>query len=57
VHLVEDAVGSRIASNKAVAVRRLCAEGALLNSTEMALFELMGSAAHPRFRDVQAIVK
>ena len=57
VHLVEDAVGARVASNKSVGVRRMCAEGAVLSSTEMALFELIKTAEHPRFREIQAIVK
>ncbi len=57
VHLVEDAVGSRIASNKSVGVRRMCDRGAVLTSTEMALFEMMRSAEHPCFRQIQAIVK
>jgi nicotinamidase-related amidase len=57
VHVIEDAVGSRIAANKAVGVRRMCMEGAILSSTEMCLFEMMQSAEYPRFRDIQAIVK
>lgn len=57
VHVVEDAIGTRIASNKGVALRRMHAEGAVLTSTEMALFEMMQSADHPSFRQIQAIVK
>ncbi|MCB1677179.1 MAG: hydrolase [Halioglobus sp.] len=57
VEIVEDAIGSRVASNKQVAVRRLCASGASLTSTEMALFELLGSAEHPAFRQVQALLR
>lgn len=57
VEVVEDAIGSRVASNKQVAVRKLCARGAGLTSTEMSLFELLGSAEHPAFRQVQALFK
>jgi nicotinamidase-related amidase len=57
VAVVEDAVGSRIASNKAVGVRKMLAHGVDLSSTEMALFELMGDAGHPAFRDIQALLK
>jgi nicotinamidase-related amidase len=57
VEVVEDAIGARIASNKAVAVRKMCALGVGLTSTEMALFELMGSCEHPAFRQIQAIFK
>jgi nicotinamidase-related amidase len=57
VELVEDAVSSRIASNKSVAVRKMTALGVGLTSTEMALFELLGTAEHPAFREVQAVFK
>jgi nicotinamidase-related amidase len=57
VEVVEDAVSSRIASNKSVGVRKMCKLGAGLTSTEMALFELLGSSTHPAFRDVQAVFK
>ncbi len=57
VHVVADAVGTRAAANKEVAIRRMCNAGAVLSSVEMALFEMMQTADHPRFRDIQAIVK
>jgi nicotinamidase-related amidase len=57
VQVVEDAVGARIAGNTSVGVRRMCAEGAALTSTEMVLFEMMKTAEHPQFREIQAIVK
>ena len=57
VELVEDAIGSRIASNKQLAVRKMAAHGVGLTSTEMALFELMGDCEHPAFRQVQAIIR
>jgi nicotinamidase-related amidase len=57
VEVVEDAIGTRIASNKGVAVRKMCAQGVGVTSTEMALFELMVDCEHAAFRDIQAIVK
>jgi nicotinamidase-related amidase len=57
VEVVEDAISSRSAANKAVALRRMAASGVGLTSTEMALFELMGDCEHPAFRDIQAIIK
>ncbi len=57
VELVTDATSSRIAGNKTVGVARMQALGAGLTSTEMALFELMRTAAHPAFRTIQGIVK
>jgi nicotinamidase-related amidase len=57
VELVEDAIGSRIATNKDLAVRKMTALGVGLTSTEMALFELMGDCEHPAFRQIQAIIR
>ena len=38
-------------------VRHIRDAGAMLTSTEMALFELLGRAGTPEFKDVQALVK
>ncbi|TWB43857.1 isochorismatase family protein [Nitrospirillum pindoramense] len=57
VHVAEDAVGSRTAGNKAAGLRRLERHGADIITTEMALFEWLESASHPRFRDVIALIK
>ena len=57
VEVVEDAVGSRLASNKSVGVRRMMSMNVALTSTEMALFELLRDSDHPAFRDVQASFK
>jgi nicotinamidase-related amidase len=57
VEVVEDAIGSRIASNKGVGVRKMLAHGAGVTSTEMALFELLGTSEHPAFREIQTIIR
>lgn len=57
VFVVEDAVASRTSANRAAGVRRLVEAGAVAVTTEMALFELLGGASDPKFRDVQALVK
>lgn len=57
VEVVEDAIASRIPTNRSVGVRKMVARGVGLTSTEMALFELMGDADHPAFREVQAVFK
>jgi nicotinamidase-related amidase len=57
VEVVEDAVGSRSAGNKSVGLRKMLAHGVGLTSTEMALFELLGDAGHPAFRDIQATIR
>ena len=57
VQIVADAVSSRSPTNKQIALARLRALGASITSVEMALFELMGAADHPAFRDMLRIVK
>jgi nicotinamidase-related amidase len=57
VHLVVDAVASRRPLSKDTALHRLDRQGAQLVTTEMVLFEWLGNAEHPRFRDVLALVK
>ena len=57
VTIVADAAGSRSASNKDVALRRMVAEGAKLSSTEMALFEMLVAAGTDEFRDIARLVK
>jgi len=57
VTVVADAVSSRTADNKHIALDRLTAEGAAIASTEMALFELLRTAEHPQFKAVAKLVK
>lgn len=57
VHVVVDAVSSSRALDRAVALGRLQAAGALLTSAESVLFQLLGSAQHPAFRQVSALAK
>lgn len=57
VIVVQDAVGSRVAESKTVALRRLERHGAEIVTTEMVAFEWLRNASHPRFREVLALVK
>jgi nicotinamidase-related amidase len=57
VHIVTDAVGSRDPRNKDVALRRLESAGAVLTSTEMVIYELLGRAGTPEFKDALKLVK
>lgn len=56
VHLLADAVSSRLPHNRDIALRRLEKAGAIVSSIEMALFELC-SAGTPEFKRLQDIVK
>ena len=57
VLVVTDAVGSRTAANREAALDRLARHGAELVTTEMVLFEWLRDATHPRFREVQALIR
>ncbi len=57
VFVTSDAIGSRTADNRDAALRRMADNGAEIVSTEMVLFEWLGSADHPRFRDVLRLIK
>lgn len=57
VYVVADAIGSRRIESKEAAIRRMEHNGAEIVTTEMVLFEWLGTAEHPRFRDVLALIK
>ncbi|HEX8616809.1 MAG TPA: hydrolase [Thermoanaerobaculia bacterium] len=57
VTLIADAVSSRTAENKEIALRRLTSEGAKLSSTEMALFELAVISGTDEFRAISKLIK
>lgn len=57
VFLVRDAVGSRRSESKDAAIQRMGHQGAELVTTEMAIFEWLETAQHPRFREVLGMVK
>jgi nicotinamidase-related amidase len=57
VFVVEDAIGSRRAANKDAALARLARHGAEIVTTEMVLFEWLGTFEHPAFRPVSALIR
>jgi nicotinamidase-related amidase len=57
VSVIADAVSSRTARNRDIAIQRMTAEGCRLASTEMALFELLVEAGTEEFRAVSRLVK
>ncbi|MBU4173434.1 MAG: hydrolase [Actinobacteria bacterium] len=57
VHVISDAVSSRTPENREVAIRRMRRSGAVISSTEMAIFELLGKAGTPEFKETLSIVK
>lgn len=57
VSIVADAVSSRTAQNREIALQRLLADGATITSTEMALFELTGVSGTDEFRAISKLVR
>jgi nicotinamidase-related amidase len=57
VSVVADAVSSRAAENREIALRRMASEGAKLTSTEMCLFEMLGVSGTDDFRAISKLVK
>jgi nicotinamidase-related amidase len=57
VIVVADATGSRDPADKAAAIERARQHGAEIVTSEMVLFEWLRDARHPRFREVQKLLK
>ncbi|HEU4889604.1 MAG TPA: hydrolase [Thermoanaerobaculia bacterium] len=57
VSVMVDAVSSRTAQNREIALRRMVSDGVKLSSTEMALFELTVAAGTDEFRAISRLVK
>ena len=57
VWVVTDACSSRTERNRDAAFDRLAGNGAELVTTEMVAYEWLGSAEHPAFREVLALIK
>ena len=57
VYIAVDAVAARYAQDHEVALRRLEQAGAVLTTSEGCVFEWVGGAGHPRFKDVSRLVQ
>ncbi len=57
VEVVADAVSSRTLENKQIGLEKSRLMGAQITSVETALFELMRTAGHQKFKEIQKIVK
>lgn len=57
VFVARDAIGSRRAESKETAVTRMARHGVEVVTTEMIVFEWLGSADHPRFREAAALIR
>jgi nicotinamidase-related amidase len=57
VDVVADAVSSRTPENKQIAINRMAVKGINISCTEMALFELLKTAEHPKFKQIAKLIK
>ncbi|MBS4048821.1 MAG: hydrolase [Alphaproteobacteria bacterium] len=57
VTVVADAISSRHPDSMRVACDRMVAAGITLATTEMCLFEWLGTASHPAFKTLSALIK
>ncbi len=57
VHVAGDAVSSRTAANRALALEKMAGEGAAITSTEMALFEMLEVAGSDEFKAISRLVR
>lgn len=57
VKVVRDAIGSRREESRAAAIARMQGHGAEIVTTEMVVFEWLGSAENPSFKETIALIK
>ena len=57
VDVIAEAVSSRTAENKQIALSRMAGQGVNISCTEMALFELLKTAEHPQFKQIAKLIK
>jgi len=57
VHLVCDAVSSQRPYDRAVALARMRDAGVIMTTAESAIFDLLESADHPKFKQISSLVK
>lgn len=57
VHVAEDAVSSRTASNRRIGLEKMLAAGARATSAETALFEILEEAGSPEFKAISRLVR
>jgi nicotinamidase-related amidase len=57
VYIPVDAVASRSPLDKEMALHRIEKAGAILTTTETCVFEWIGGAGHPRFKEISKLVQ
>lgn len=57
VHVAADAIGSRTEQNWKLGIERMRAAGAVISSSEMMIYELLGGSATPAFKKMLPFLK
>jgi nicotinamidase-related amidase len=57
VHIVSDAIGSRSPANRDLGIERMRDAGAIITSTEMAIYELLSNSRRPEFKQMLPYLK
>ena len=57
VHVASDATSSRSAANVQIGLERMRAAGAVISSTEMAIYELLGRSDREEFKQMLPYLK
>jgi nicotinamidase-related amidase len=57
VHVIADAVSSRMLENKQLALEKLKTYGIDIDCVEMVLFELLKTVLHPSFKSIARLIK
>jgi nicotinamidase-related amidase len=57
VYVAADAVGSRYRVDHDVALWRMERAGAIMTTSEMCVFEWIGGAGHPQFKDISRLIQ
>ena len=57
VHVAADATGSRSEANAVLGIERMRSAGAVISSTEMAVYELLGNSRRPEFKQMLPYLK
>lgn len=57
VHVISEACGSRAEMEYSAGLSRMKDNGAYIITTEIALFELLKGAKHPKFKEIQSLIK
>ena len=57
IEIASDAVSSRTPQNRKIGLERIKAEGGIMTSTEMFIFEQLKTAEHPKFKEISRLVK